>query len=66
MNEPLEVSARTLTREVDNHEEIAALAYTFWSERGYPVGSPEVDWFRALQEIRKRKRLPYAVRELAD
>lgn len=29
------------------HEEISALAYKFWKERGEPEGSPEVDWERA-------------------
>lgn len=29
------------------HEDIAALAYQFWKERGEPIGSPEVDWEKA-------------------
>ena len=35
------------------HERIAALAYFFWQERGCPEGSPEVDWFQAVQHIRE-------------
>jgi hypothetical protein len=34
------------------HEEIAALAYSFWLERGCPEGTPEQDWFRAEQELK--------------
>jgi|SRR5947209_952394 len=36
------------------HEEIAALAFTFWAGRGYQGGSPEEDWLRAEQELRMR------------
>ena len=39
-----------------NHEEISAHAYTCWRERGSPVGSPQEDWDRAIQELRARKR----------
>jgi len=35
--------------------EIAALAYRLWHERGCPEGSPEHDWFRALEELRHRR-----------
>ncbi len=34
--------------------EIAALAYTYWAERGYQGGSPEEDWLRAEQELRAK------------
>ena len=27
--------------------DIAALAYRLWQERGCPIGSPEEDWLRA-------------------
>lgn len=33
---------------------IARRAYRLWQERGCPVGSPQVDWFRAEQETRKQ------------
>ena len=29
------------------HDQIAALAYALWQERGCPEGSPELDWFAA-------------------
>jgi hypothetical protein len=34
------------------HEQIAALAYALWQERGCPEGSPEEDWFRAEAELK--------------
>lgn len=32
-------------------DEIQALAYHLWIERGCPVGSPEVDWFEAEEQV---------------
>jgi hypothetical protein len=29
------------------HNEIERFAYELWEERGRPLGSPDVDWFRA-------------------
>ena len=37
----------TSTESHQLHEQIAALAYTLWQERGCPAGSPEDDWFQA-------------------
>ncbi len=31
---------------------IAALAYQLWLGRGCPVGSPEIDWFQAEEELK--------------
>ena len=36
-------------------DEIAALAYQLWNERGCPIGSPDEDWFRAEAELNNRK-----------
>jgi hypothetical protein len=36
------------------YDEIAALAYAYWLERGCPTGSPEVDWLRAERELAAR------------
>jgi hypothetical protein len=36
------------------HEEIAFLAHSLWVERGSPVGSPDDDWFHALELLRSR------------
>ena len=42
------------TEYLPSHEEIAALAYTYWAERGYAHGNPEHDWLRAEAELRQR------------
>lgn len=34
-----------------SHEDIAALAYSYYVARGYQSGSPEEDWLRAEQEL---------------
>ena len=35
-----------------SHEkQVAILAYRLWQERGSPDGSPEVDWFQAVEEL---------------
>ena len=36
------------------HDEIEQVAYRLWQERGAPIGSPEVDWERAEQEVSER------------
>src|SRR5271157_2515962 len=33
------------------HDDIAALAHELWQARGRPDGSPEVDWFHAVEEL---------------
>jgi hypothetical protein len=33
------------------HDQIEALAYALWQERGCPEGSPEVDWFMAEDQV---------------
>ena len=35
--------------------EISARAYRCWHERGCPEGSPEVDWHRAQEELRRER-----------
>jgi len=44
----------TLSNSAD--QEIAALAYQFWLERGCPIGSDQEDWFRAERELALSKR----------
>jgi hypothetical protein len=34
------------------HEVIKELAYEYWEERGCPIGSPEIDWYKAEQRMR--------------
>jgi len=36
------------------HHEIEALAHKLWADRGCPQGSPDEDWFRAVNELRTR------------
>jgi hypothetical protein len=36
----------------DWRKEVARYAYELWEKRGRPFGSPEVDWFRAEEELR--------------
>jgi len=43
------------------HEErVAVLAYEYWLERGCPIGSPEVDWYRAVETLSTVQDLPLA------
>ena len=43
--------ARQLVTNGPAPEQIAALAYSLWQERGCPEGSPEEDWFRAEEAL---------------
>jgi Protein of unknown function (DUF2934) len=43
--------------EPGNEGKISALAYELWIQRGCPLGSPEVDWFRAEEELKRQKEL---------
>src|ERR1039458_7789990 len=36
------------------HEDITALAHALWQARGCPEGSPQEDWFHAVQQLRDR------------
>jgi hypothetical protein len=35
------------------HQWITRLAYDLWQKRGGPIGSPDEDWFRAEDELRR-------------
>lgn len=35
----------------DEHEVTAVWAYRLWEKRGRPLGSPEVDWFEAKNQL---------------
>ncbi len=43
-------------------EEIAARAYHCWHERGCPHGTPEEDWRRAEEELRRERSHPQSTR----
>ena len=34
-----------------SHDDIAALAHKLWQERGSPEGSPDEDWFHAVERL---------------
>jgi Protein of unknown function (DUF2934) len=36
----------------DRHEVVQRLAYQYWEKRGHPLGSPEIDWFAAENDLR--------------
>jgi hypothetical protein len=36
---------------VDTNQIVTALAYEYWERRGCPIGSPELDWFKAEEEV---------------
>jgi len=36
------------------HQQVAELAYSYWEARGRQGGSPQEDWFRAEQELKRR------------
>ncbi len=36
-------------------KEIADLAHEYWEQRGRPLDSPEVDWYRAVEEVNNRE-----------
>jgi hypothetical protein len=38
-------------------KEIAERAYYLWMHRGKPAGSPEIDWYRAVEEENREQRL---------
>lgn len=35
------------------HSDIAILAFKFWLDRGAPFGTPDVDWLRAEEELKR-------------
>ncbi|HEY4739169.1 MAG: DUF2934 domain-containing protein [Candidatus Acidiferrales bacterium] len=39
--------------DVMKEKRIAMLAYQYWGQRGRPFGSPEVDWYRAVDDVNR-------------
>jgi hypothetical protein len=37
---------------ITSHEEVALHAYYHWERRGRPLGSPEVDWYWAIEDLK--------------
>ena len=46
-----ETASDDLAVRTPGQNEVAALAYQLWQDRGSPVGSPDEDWFRAEREL---------------
>jgi hypothetical protein len=49
-------AAETLALTEAEQDEVARLAYTYWEERGRTHGSPDEDWYRAVQEVKGRRK----------
>ncbi len=49
------VNVEPATPQPPTEDDIAALAYELWVERGCPIGSPDEDWLRAEETIRNRR-----------
>jgi hypothetical protein len=45
-------TVRGLTADASKHATIAARAHQIWQARGSQPGSPDEDWFRALEDLR--------------
>ena len=50
-------ATQNVISEPGNQGAISALAYQLWVQRGCPLGSPEADWFRAEEELKRLKEL---------
>jgi hypothetical protein len=44
----------SVTSHEAKEQDIAALAYQLWQDRRCPEGSPEEDWFGAIEALRSR------------
>ena len=54
-NAPAGVAPAEVQITPQEHKRIARLAYSYWEARGRADGSSEEDWFRAEEELRRRK-----------
>ncbi len=50
----MEQQSRT-EHDSETRHSVALRAYDLWQERGRSWGTPEIDWFRAEQEIREER-----------
>jgi hypothetical protein len=55
-------SASAPKQELDRGQ-VETLAYHYWCARGCPPGSPEEDWYRAEDDLRKTAGREEAARE---
>jgi hypothetical protein len=42
-------------------KQISLRAYRYWEERGRPHGLSEVDWYRAVEDLRQERNLQAAL-----
>jgi hypothetical protein len=60
-DEPGFVPAEAMTADDEmsapTHVDVAELAYSYWEARGFQGGSPWDDWFRAEEELKRRREL---------
>ena len=49
------IQAELVAADSPSHDEIAALAYSYWETRGFQGGSPEEDWLRAERELNDQR-----------
>jgi Protein of unknown function (DUF2934) len=49
--ETVELMPESVLANTPTPEQIAALAYQLWQQRGCPDGSPDVDWLKAEAEL---------------
>jgi hypothetical protein len=47
-------SGSALPKESSDQKSVEVLAYEHWLARGCPVGSPEVDWLQAEEDLKAR------------
>ena len=47
---PPRTRARSI-KHVLSEDELRQMAYSLWESRGRPFGSPEVDWYRAKEQL---------------
>ncbi|HEY1212452.1 MAG TPA: DUF2934 domain-containing protein [Bryobacteraceae bacterium] len=45
---------QSLQIESDRQQKIQVAAYYLWQQRGSPLGTPELDWFRAEGELERQ------------
>jgi hypothetical protein len=38
-----------------SENEVQQKAYSLWENRGRPIGSPEIDWYRAKEQLSPEK-----------
>jgi len=65
MKKPIKVETQDATDNPaaanSDHDVIEALAHEYWLARGCPLGSPEVDWLQAEEDLKDQKASKAAV-----